>query len=173
MTSPLPILALDVATLTGWACLADPEAEIVSGITDSRGGNIGAQLHLWQQQLCALLERTKPYSIWREAPIVRTGPRTGAESRRQLMAFHGILDLEAYRIGVPVKELQPNSLKAHAGSARYDKKQMMVAAKFLTGVEPKDHNEADALVLLDYALQLEAPRAAAARYRLFGKRTKG
>ena len=145
------ILALDLGTSTGWA-LSSSDGPIVSGVesfkprrfegggmrflrfkrwlTEVKGGGLGA----------VYFEEVRRHQ--------------GVDAAHAYGGFMGTLTAwcEAHEIpygGVPV-----GTIKRHAtGKGNADKAAMIAAAR-ARGFEPADDNEADALALLVYALEL-------------------
>lgn len=161
------ILALDLATRTGWAA-ANAEAianwprggPVVSergpvhGAASGHlvlGNKLGQKLHNLDNLICALAVDHDVGIIVFEAPFMR-----GA-STRALFAMAGVAELAAHRLGILVREANNLTVKKHfTGYGTAKKHQMADAAKDL-GFSPKSHDEADAIAVLDYAIACLAP----------------
>ena len=173
----MTILALDLATVTGWAVAVPPyhvaptpreEAAgmavplRVSGAKSFRAhsGNIGACADAFVRWLDEMVSDHKPDLIVFEAPFA--GAVRNANTGRMLFGFCALAEMVAYRHEIRVLECNNATVKKHAtGSGRADKKQMVAAAR-ARGWNPQDDNEADALWLLDYACACLAAKASAA-----------
>jgi hypothetical protein len=147
------ILALDLGTTMGWATKV-PAGVIVSGVTNLRGGRFeggGARFLRFNQ--------------WLEGRIARIDACYYEEVRRHLSTdsahiYGGLLGiLQAFcesrqipYIGVPVA-----TIKKHATGRGNANKQAMIQAARDRGHKPEDDNEADALCLLHWAIEQEAP----------------
>lgn len=143
------VLALDIATSTGWAY--HTEGMVMHGTWDlsvRRGHHTRKRLHrLWVR--LEGLHRIDPihFVIYEEAGGLR-GP-----GQKVLPQLHGVLELWCHMNGINTALVNVSDIKKHAtGSGRADKEAMIKAAvkrwpdrKFST------HDEVDAMWLLDYA----------------------
>lgn len=150
MDIPLPkILALDVATKTGWAVGYNSPEDITYGtkhFTDVHHfGALGAALSGF---IADMVHDHRPDIIAMEKPWLM---RNNVARRLNGMCF--MVEVVAHNLGIPFREFAPMSIKKHwVGSGRADKKQMLAAAK-LRGYLPEDDNQADAIALLDLTVQ--------------------
>ncbi len=151
------VLALDFATKTGWAW-GSPGGFIKAGVRrlSPPGSSAQETLLAWAEWLEELIEEKGPALIAYEHPISHSVNVNGADLAKQL---HGVLLLVAGRAGVPVRHLYPSALKKHfAGSGKASKKDMIAEARAFARGELdhiiKDDNEADALGMLSWALEV-------------------
>ncbi len=140
------ILALDIATKTGWAVY---DGAITSGVLDLSGmpdhGQRGMFFHGWISDLIVehkieflICESTLSYG---HAAYVLIGLAFTAQT-------------VAYAHDIKRKTVAPTTLKKFAtGSGRAGKQEMMEAVRKM-GFDPVDDNEADAIALITYALQM-------------------
>lgn len=145
------ILALDLATKTGWAVTADGRTTD-SGVQDfskRRGESNGLLFLRARRWLATMMTIARPELIAYEQAHFRGGAATeicvGLQTRAQeTAAEHGIPSAP-----VPTATLK----KWAAGSGKADKSLMIARAAQLLGREPIDDNEADAVLLGLYAAQ--------------------
>ena len=188
------ILALDIATVTGFA-YAPPEAvaawpdmgalgdyqfaappldRIVWG--SQRFGTPGCdpglmthEAHFWLTAQLHHKER-RPALVVIEAPLplghmTKIDPRTrrkvplvNTETQRKLGGLYGIFDLVRFRADVRWAEYGVSSIRLHfIGDGRASKKRDRIIKRCLDrGWDVgKDHNAADALAVLDYAVAID------------------
>lgn len=141
------ILALDIATKTGWAQMENNA--ITSGVYEvpfirEDLGRAGTQFSLWlfdrlNLRLCDMLVIEKPFK----------GPNADTTYRLFGLAFtaHTI----ANEAGKRRHEVSPKTLKKFTTDNGNASKKDMIAAVREWGFDPQDDNEADALALLTYA----------------------
>lgn len=172
MTAP-SILALDLATKTGWAfATADAVAAwpfgglarevpvISSGVVrfdGSQGQKCASALGWIMLQLAKL----KPDQVWIEGVIASPGaPKDFRERKRQSSinlagklahALNGVVKAACINAGIEPQERFPNQIKRSlTGHGNADKAAMIRMCE-LRGWHPSDDNEADAMALLDLA----------------------
>lgn len=148
-----PILALDLATATGWA-LRDAQGQLTSGVQSfalRSGESSGMRLLRFRRWLREVLELGEVRLVAYEQPVIH-------RKRRQLnrSVAH---NLE----GVLLPELEgradyvsptPAEIKKHAtGRGNASKADMVAAAQVRWEREVQDDNEADALCVLAWALE--------------------
>lgn len=140
------ILALDFATKTGWA------AEGLSGVKvfDVRRGESPGMRFLrfrgWLKDMC--LNLVKPEVIAYEQPHHRGGPATEVA-----YGFLTVIKLDAAEYGIELMPVHSSTLKKWAtGKGNAGKGEMVFEAK-RRGYNPQDHNEADACLLYEYAME--------------------
>lgn len=153
MTTRLSVLALDMATKTGWS-LRDSRGSLTSGVLNlslRTGESGGMRLLRFKRWLREVLDGGVDLVAY-ERPISHGhgGSRVGA------------LKVCANLEGVLLAELEgrcdyvsatPAAIKKHAtGKGNANKALMVEAASKLWGVKPRDDNEADALCVLAWAL---------------------
>jgi Holliday junction resolvasome RuvABC endonuclease subunit len=142
------ILALDLATKTGWAFRQN--GLIVSGVQDfslRRGDSPGMRYVYFNAWLNQLWQKLNPQVIFYEQPHMRGGHATevlaGLVAHLQALCARAEIEHTAVHTG---------TLKKFAtGSGRGDKSGMIAKARKELMREPIDDNEADAVCLLLYA----------------------
>jgi len=150
------ILALDVATKTGWAVLMDDE-RIESGMQDftlKRGESKGMLFYYFRHWLRPILSSLRPDIVVYEAAHHRGGHATevcvGLVTR-----IKELIDIRNARS--PDHEIEycavhSATLKKHiTGNGRASKNEVKVAVRQRLGRHITDDNEADALALMYYA----------------------
>ncbi len=147
-----PILALDLATATGWA-LRDTRGVVTSGVMTfslRRGESSGMRLLRFRRWLREMLGADLVRLVAYEQPIIH-------RKRRQLNAsvahnLEGVL-LPELEGRIDYVSPTPAEVKKHAtGKGNAAKAQMIEAARERWGVEVQDDNEADALCVLAWTL---------------------
>lgn len=143
------ILALDMATTTGWA--AKTETGVTSGthkLTLRRGESEGMRFLRFRAWVKDILELVQPDVVAYEAPHHRGGHATALA-----VGLRTILLAEVASRGIEHTSVHTATLKKHAtGNGRASKDEMIAAACQL-GYAPSDDNEADALHVLHWALE--------------------
>ena len=179
---PGGILALDLATVVGWAYCGPNFRPVTAleakaaGRTYDLGGEITSGSHLVAPPGVALGQFLDRFDLWLadmlivnapdylvfEAPIHVAGS-TSIETARRLMSMAGLTELIAHRREIPiVREVNVMSIKKHwTGNGRAKKPEMIEAAR-ARGFTPRDDNEADALAVLDFAASILLKRRRAA-----------
>lgn len=169
------VLALDLATVTGWAVGPLPrrpltllEATVrkppqpLSGIQRIArpGTNVGKFLSNYADWLELMIEEHKPQGLIFEAPIL---PAHGnMVSTRKLVGLAGVTEMVAHDMGIRwVREGYPSQIKLHICGFGGPGKDGVKAAIRARGWSFADDNEADALALHDYAGHLFAQERAA------------
>lgn len=157
------LLALDIATNTGWAYARVPHRlttaleaaqakppQPQSGTYRVRGVGIGPALDEYERWLTGLLNELRPAGVIFEAPVL-SGRLTSLATARKLYGLAGLTEMVAHRAGIEwVREAQPASVKKHfAGNGRAKKPDMEAACR-QRGWTFADDNEADALAVWDY-----------------------
>lgn len=148
------ILALDLATTTGWAYGRVPldaaRAKPLSGVIAIRGAlTLGGFLSRFEDALLAKLVEFNPHGLIIEAPIL---PKAcNRETSIKLMSLAGIAEMTAYNSGIRWREqAQPSSVKKHwTGRGNADKAAMMAEAT-RRGMTFVDDNECDAIAIWDF-----------------------
>lgn len=146
----MTILALDLGTTTGWA-LRRPDGVILSGTASFKPGRFegGGMRFLRFSQWLDSLDR--PSEIYFEE--VRRHAGTDAAHCYGGFLAHLTAWCEARKIpysGIPV-----GTIKAHATGKGNASKEAMIAAARAKGFATADHDEADALAILGYAVRIE------------------
>lgn len=167
---PYPVLALDLATVTGFA-VGDADYPPAPTPLEKAGGasspaylsgshriappntGIGQFLHRFDLWLSDQITVHAPSLVVFEAPILRDG-HTAIDTARKLMCLAGHVELVCYRREVRCLEAHLQTIKKHAtGNGRAGKEEVTAAAVRRFG-PVADDNEADALWLLDHAISL-------------------
>lgn len=148
------ILALDLATVTGWAGW-DGSASSAGTVTFR--GSIGRAFSTYHRWLGRKISRftdgeARPVVVF-EKPWV--GRNTHQDTARKLMGFAVVTEMVAYEFACRCLEVDTNTVMRHftgaGGGRRADKKARVIAACLARGIDVSDDNEADALAILDYA----------------------
>jgi len=152
------VLALDLATKTGFALLAN--GVLTSGAVDfkryggckSKPADHTGQAYLnFQRWLRDRIQTDKPEAVAYEEPM---GYMKSASATNVLHGFRGIVMLEAARSGLKVCGYPQPSVKKHATGKGNAKKPAMVAWARRTCGACRDENEADALAVLHLHLSV-------------------
>jgi Holliday junction resolvasome RuvABC endonuclease subunit len=150
-------LALDLGTSTGWA-LASTDGPIVSGVESFKPGRFedgGMRFLRFKRWLDELKGNGELGALYFEE--VRS--HAGVDAAHVYGGFLGVLTTWCEAHAVPYAGVPVGTIKKHAtGKGNADKAAMIAAAK-ACGFDPADDNEADALLLLDFALKHGAPLA--------------
>lgn len=152
-----PILALDLATTTGWACGA-PEADPRFGTLrlPSTGDEIGRFLAIFEDWLLDFLTVETPALVVFEAPILTRG-NTSPVVARKLMGLANATETVCYRRETRCEQANLMTVKkAFAGHGRAEKHEMVAAAR-ARGWEVRNDNEADATAVWFCAVKHHAP----------------
>ena len=170
-------LALDLATVTGFAIAKPPYAPAPSPVERAAGtampqrfsgsksfqsysGNLGMVFDKFESWLGEMVTVHQPDMIVFEAPFV--GAVRNANTARMLFGFCSLTEMVTFRRGVRVLECNNSIIKKHAtGNGNAPKGSMIKAARDM-GWNPKDDNEADALWLADYAAAMRQAKGGAA-----------
>ena len=170
MPDPRPILFLDVATVTGWACGVpggEPESGSVrlgrSGATDAEV--FGAMIDF----LAPRAEGGKLRLIVYEAPVGPGMDRAGLtnfKTKARLLGLRGVVEGVCHQTRTECAQESAQRIRKSVLGARPPKgeaKAAVLAAVRARGFEPSGHDEADALAGWIHACSLidSADRAAA------------
>lgn len=156
MAEPLTrILALDCATVTGWAWEVNGQVEYGRATfgPNLRPGERFAAFRAW---LMSHLNGVTPNVVAVEGPISR---HFSHDTARLAYGWNALVLVEAHLRDIPVREVSPTTLKKFAtgkGTASKDAMKEAAVRRFLQGCHPDrmaglDHNEADALLVLAWA----------------------
>ena len=146
------ILALDQATVTGWAVAEDTGNIIASGVwkladTKRSGESRGMRYIRFRAELRRAVETYRPGLICHEQTLLRGGAAT--EIANGLKAL--ILEAAAEH-GLEVSCVHAAELKHFAtGNGRAEKSDMVKAAFLHSGCPVSDDNEADAILIALWA----------------------
>ena len=145
MSSQTQILALDLASVTGWHHSSGD-----GGVIDLRNKqrDWGRMGHQFNYELNELIQQCPTDKIVCELPPNRL---LGA-ARMILLGLHWQARAIAYEYVIPFENVAVPTLKKWAtGSGKATKEDMIRAARDLGGREPIDDNHADAMLLCAYA----------------------
>lgn len=156
----MKVLALDIATVSGWA-IGDGIAAPRSGVfgLPGTGDNIGRYLLHWAEWFEAKLEAEKPTEVVFEAPIL---PKmTNLATTRKLQGLAGVTEMICEAREIPVFEAMASNVRRLFLGRSWPKKGGRDGLKIAVmagcrqrGWNPLDDNEADALAILDVTLSL-------------------
>lgn len=169
------ILALDLATTTGW-CVGQAGGKPTYGShriapQGAGSGEVFGQFLKWLHDMVAV---HSPRVIVYEAPLAPSLLRgkTNADTARRLFGLPAITEAIAYRMGVPViLEASVQDVRGHFIGTRNmpgdEAKRAVIARCRQLGYDPQTHDAADALALWDYCAAMRNPKLAALRTPLF------
>lgn len=178
MSDPRGVLALDLATVTGWAWGVDHEAPRYGLWRLGDDPNLGRRcscLANFIEDFCAL---QKPEMIVFEAPVAKM-----QTSARSLIYLAGVVEMMGYEQGIPVREEPPQvsrklilgrgsffakdaggkTLRRANGKMISETKNTVMAWAQSRGWTPETHDVADALCLLEYAHTMRRSRVMTGR----------
>lgn len=145
----MDILALDQATLCGYAVVRDNGERIESGTwrladTKRTGESRGMRYLRFRHALLDILDKYPEISlICHEQTLLRGGAATEIAN-----SLKGVILMVAAERGLEVSCVHTTELKKWAtGSGTADKADMIESAWMLSGHAPVDDNEADALLI--------------------------
>ena len=147
------ILALDLGTTTGWA-LRDRTGRITSGSQSFKpqrfegGGMRFLRFKRWLTELKAHADGIDTLVFEEVRRHVST------DAAHVYGGFLATLTAWCEHHGIPYQGVPVGTIKKHATGKGNAGKQAMVAAMQALGFRPEDDNEADALALLLWALEL-------------------
>lgn len=147
------ILALDLATSTGWAAW---DGRLIASGKQSfplrRGESPGMRLLRFRTWIRGVIADLQPEVIAWEAPLAKgSGMARGGLTGEALAA---LVLVEAEGVRAQTTTIYPATLKKHAtGKGNAPKAAMVSAARERWGVEPESHDHADALCVLGWVLE--------------------
>jgi len=142
---PSGILALDLATATGWACSNGDSG--VQRFQLKRGDSPGMRFLRFSSWLHEILDLTSPALV-----VVEQAHHRGGHATELAVGFSTRVQEQAARRGINFTSVHSATLKKHAtGSGRANKQDMIDAARVILEREPLDDNEADAVLILQWA----------------------
>lgn len=145
------ILALDLGTNTGWA-IQRKDGQIYSGTQNfkpdrfSGGGMMMLKFGNWLEtlhQTSGLIELIVFEEVRRHA---------GTTAAHVYGGFLGIMSAWAEKKVIPYQGVPVGTIKRHATGKGNASKEEIVRAIVDHGFSPMDHNEADAIALIRYAI---------------------
>lgn len=157
------ILALDIATVTGWALGSlDCEPEAGRFRLPKTGDDIGRFVNAYRDWLVEMIDRHSPSRVVYESPLTTPGPQTNMMTLRKLGGLTVMTESVAVDMAVECKEANLSTIRKHfVGRGRAPKdvkdgrkwfKAAVMDRCQVKGWHPADDNEADALALLDFSL---------------------
>ncbi|MCA3246946.1 MAG: hypothetical protein ING19_20740 [Azospirillum sp.] len=157
----MPILALDLATRTGWACDgpadARGQARPLAGSFDLRGSEYGDRYVDLRDRIRDMIAVHQPTVGVFEAPLPFAGGSNFAgamatsQTVRLLLGFAAIAEEVMSRAGLQVFEVNVQQVRKHfCGDPRAKKDDVMRVCRTL-GWAVADHNAADAMAAWDFA----------------------
>lgn len=149
-----PILALDLGTTTGWA-LRDFDGLVTTGTASFKPGRYdggGMRYLRFTNWLTELDRLSGPVgTIWFEE-VRRHAGTDAAHVYGGLMAS---LTSWAELRGIPYEGVPVGTIKRHATGKGNAPKQAMIDAARARGFNPADDNEADAIAILHWAIEMQ------------------
>lgn len=154
------ILALDLATATGWCAGVpdNPNPDFGHFVIPPTGDDVGAFGLKFAEWFKAHIERLKPELIIFEAPILpkQCQPMTA----RKLMGLAFMVEMMARHRNIRCREGRASTVKKYfAGSGRAQKADTMAMCRRY-GWQVKTYDEADACALWAYAVCCFSPEHA-------------
>ncbi len=150
------LLTLDLATHTGWTRGLPEDRHFAYGtyVLPKGSDDVGAFLQAYEQWLIEALASVTLCVF--EAPIL---PKvTSLATCRKLYGLAGVTEMICADFGIKCRSVNPMTIKAFI-SPRMRHKADMVTAIRRYGYDPKSHDEADAIGLRLYVLNLLFPGA--------------
>jgi Holliday junction resolvasome RuvABC endonuclease subunit len=146
------VLAIDAATVTGWATNCDRPDSGVAEFAVKRGSSPGMRYLLFRNWLTILVRRHTPEVIVYE----QMGHFKSGQAAEVCMGLMTRVQEVAYAEGVECCAVSPCTLKKWAtGKGTADKDRMLAEAETRAVSygwrHPQDHNEGDAMLLCLYA----------------------
>jgi Holliday junction resolvasome RuvABC endonuclease subunit len=158
----ITVLGLDPSLSTGWAMgSTDPQAPFRYGVKrlPNHGKSLGPTLDALISFLDGLLADYTPELVIYESPWLPAG---GADvpMLRRLFSLHGAIEWVAHRRGISCYEVTPSEWRQSFFGPHFHGKMRRAAAKDLAieqakrrGWRPETDDVADALGVMDHALQ--------------------
>ncbi len=153
------VLALDLATRTGWAMGPDP---VTYGTWDFRHWvGVGQRLNMLRRKLDRTLDGRPLYGVMFETPWI--SPKTHQDTARLLQSMGGVVEMFCDEHGLRCFEVVAPTWRKHflgvgqlrvgrKGSSTDQLKRMAVERCRMLGYAVRNPDEAEALGVLDYAL---------------------
>ena len=146
------ILALDVATQTGWAKWHNQVTSVGTVTFGKRGTPLVRVLARYRDWLVDQLDGGDFQAVAFEAPYI--GPHTHQATARVLLGLAAVTELVCDDHDVRCLEANNSSVLLHftgkGGGKRKDKKARTIEACNDRGFHPQNEDEADALGILDF-----------------------
>lgn len=164
------VLALDLATMVGWACGPLPRRPLTlieatvqkppqprSGTfrVALPGAGVGRFLASYGDWLQMMLDEHAPQGICFESPILPK--KSNVVTSRKLIGLAGVTEMMAHDYDIRwVREVAPSSVKLHISGYGGPGKEHVKQAIMARGWRFADDNESDALAIWDFAGHLFA-----------------
>lgn len=152
----IPILALDIATNTGWAVSIDGKTVAASGhwnFTVKKDESTGMRLLRFRGKLNEILRDIQPKMIVFENTVHQIGGRGGAHVQGEMQGVMKCWCMEQSP-AVEFKGYFPTEIKKHAtGKGNAKKPDMILAAQKKWRQVFESDDEVDARWILDYAMK--------------------
>ena len=149
--SGLAILALDLATTTGWAAI-DPQGRVTSGSQKfalAKGETEGVRWMRFRKWIRTMLELSGARLVAREQMLLVALPGAAAKLAAGL---HTVVEEEIAERGLEGSCVHAGTLKKWAtGKGNAQKPAMIAEAERRYGLEGLTHDQADALLILAWA----------------------
>lgn len=167
MSERLGILALDMATSTGWA-LMDREGNVTSGVQRfdlGRGESVGMRFLRFRRWLNELLRapgsEIPPQRFAVDVIAYERAHHRGGAATALCVGLSTVVLEEAARLSIETTTIATMTLKKHAtGRGNAGKPDMIAAASKRWGRQIETDDEADALCVLAWALDEVGQRPA-------------
>ena len=150
------LLALDLASSSGWASYQPEGAPILSSgtlVLPKTGKDVGHFLFIFHVAIKQMIEDPRPGVVVYETPWI--GPKTSQAVARKLMGLAGVLEMVCYERSITCREVNNATVRKHfigkGRGQRAELKALTIAACEKRGWAPNNDDEADALAILDYA----------------------
>ena len=142
------ILALDQATVTGWAVVDDNGVVVDSGVwkladVKRTGESRGMRYIRFRAKICHAIRSFSPTLICHEQTLLRGGAATEIANGLKALILEAAAEFRVDVSCVHTAELK----KFATGNGRAEKQEMVNAANLLSGRPVIDDNEADAILI--------------------------
>ena len=149
------ILALDLATLTGWA-VRDRRGIIICGTQSFKpqrfeGG--GMRFLRFQRWLNELISPGRSANLVDFIVFEEVRRHLGVDAAHVYGGFMAQLTATCEQRNIPYEGVPVGTIKRHATGKGNASKGLVIAAMRALGHDPSDDNEADALALLHWAIE--------------------
>lgn len=153
----MKILALDLATKTGWcAARAGDPVRVGTHTLPKTGNDIGTYLDVHCAWMVRTLASHYPDLVVYESPILRSG-QTQIATLRKLYGLAGVTEMVCTQNEVPCFEVNLSTAKALMAGDGRAKKPDMIRAAIARGVDVQDDNQADAFAVFLCAIKFRCP----------------
>ena len=147
------ILALDPATVTGWAYYESSRDRPSYGTARFNGTSIDKRMQDYGVWLHGVLEKKQPDVVLYEKPIWSS--KGGRNATVSGIRFETITRFICTNAGIPFADVEVRTWRAGFTltnvKGRAAKKRGVIEMCRMMGFDPADDNQADALGILDYA----------------------